>query len=543
MKRNTLILLSLLCSVFSFADNLRLDSLLNVLDQTIGRHKEYVEIREGRIRSLKEELKKSGLLPAEVFSINMQLYKEYRPYRCDSAISYLNRNLDLAEEMNDSDKIIEVRLPLAYYLSSVGMYKESMDVLEAIHRGTLGPKFLVDYYNTTRHVYSELSFYSQDKRNAARYSVTSATYRDSLYNAILPEEGKYLRLKENCLLSMGRIDEALELNARRMNEIQEGTADYALATYFRSLYYARKGNAEQRKIYLAISAITDIQLAITDNASLWALADSLYANGDVNRAYHYIHYSLDNANLYNARLRSTQISGIQSIINKTYQAKSDQQKEKLVFYLVLISFLSALLIVAVFFINKQVKKVSVAKNNLQEANRLLQEINLELSESNHVKEEYISHSLTLCSTYINKLESFRKLVRRKIHLGQANDLYKLTQSEDWMEKELKEFYTNFDNTFLHLYPHFVREFNTLLLEEEKIVLKKGELLNTELRIFALIRLGIDDSSKIASFLGYSVNTIYNYRAKVKNKSKVSRDGFEDLVKRIGASVGENSEKP
>ena len=167
-------------------------------------------------------------------------------------------------------------------------------------------------------------------------------------------------------------------------------------------------------------------------------------------------------------------------------------------------------------------------------NGCLKDFNFRLSESNHVKEEYIGRFMTLCSTYIDKLEAYRRMVNKKLQSGQSAELYKITRASNITEEELKEFYQNFDTTFLFLYPDFVAEFNALLVDEEHIVLKKGELLNTELRIFALIRLGISDSSKIAEFLRYSVNTIYNYRAKVKNKAKISRDDFESQVMQIGS---------
>ena len=158
--------------------------------------------------------------------------------------------------------------------------------------------------------------------------------------------------------------------------------------------------------------------------------------------------------------------------------------------------------------------------------------NAELSESNQIKEEYIARFIKLCSTYIDRLDAYRRMVNKKISGGQIAELLKITRSQDALDEELEELYVNFDTAFLHLFPDFVRKFNELLQNDAQIILKKGELLNTELRIFALIRLGIDDSSQIAEFLRYSVNTIYNYRAKVKNKACVSRDDFEKLVEQI-----------
>ena len=192
------------------------------------------------------------------------------------------------------------------------------------------------------------------------------------------------------------------------------------------------------------------------------------------------------------------------------------------------------------------KKLSKARNSLQTVNSRLNELNselkqmneclsntnIQLSEANHIKEEYIARFIKLCSTYIDRLDAYRRMVNKKINGGHVEDLLKITKSQNLIDEELKDLYDNFDSAFLHLFPNFISKFNELLLDTEKIYPKKDELLNTELRIFALIRLGIDDSSQIAEFLRYSVNTIYNYRAKVKNKSHCQRDKFEQYVKEI-----------
>ncbi len=170
---------------------------------------------------------------------------------------------------------------------------------------------------------------------------------------------------------------------------------------------------------------------------------------------------------------------------------------------------------------------------LRQMNSCLSSTNIELSESNQIKEEYIARFIKLCSTYINRLDAYRRMVNKKVSAGQIAELLKITRSQDALDEELEELYANFDTAFfLHLFPNFVGKFNDLLQENEQILPKKGELLNTELRIFALIRLGIEDSSQIAEFLRYSVNTIYNYRAKVRNKARGSREDFDDLVRKI-----------
>lgn len=182
-------------------------------------------------------------------------------------------------------------------------------------------------------------------------------------------------------------------------------------------------------------------------------------------------------------------------------------------------------------INIQLQRLN---NDLKEVNDKLKDLNVELSESNHIKEQYIGNFFRICSKYIDKLDQYRRQVNKNLMLKKYSELLKMTRSREFMDSELKEFYDNFDQTFLHICPNFVEEVNRLIKSEESIVLKKDEVMNTELRIFALIRLGICDSSKIAELLRYSVNTIYNYRVKIKNKAIVPRNEFEDHIKRIGA---------
>jgi DNA-binding CsgD family transcriptional regulator len=315
----------------------------------------------------------------------------------------------------------------------------------------------------------------------------------------------------------------------------------------RSLTYKESGDVKMQKNWLLKSAIADLKLGITDNASSWELARIMFEAGDVKRAHQYINYSVNNANIYNARLRYTQIAEVQSIINNAYQLSKAQQEKQLRTLLLFISFLTLLLLLSGVWIYVQYRKISrvntqTAKINDQlnhlnwELSRFNDEIkntNAELSESNQVKEEYIGHFLSLCSLYIDKMDLYRKNVRKKLSGGQLEEVITDAKSPDFIENELKEFYDNFDRSFLRLYPDFVNEFNDLLMDDEKIVMKKDELLNTELRIFALIRLGIDNSAKIADLLHYSANTIYNYRAKIKNRAKVSRNDFESMVKKIG----------
>lgn len=500
-------------------------ALTSSLDEAIEAHRHYVAVREGRIARLKRQVLDTDTANISFFRWNGEIYKEYKAYVCDSAIHYLRVNLDWAERYDRQDAASETRLELAHLLASAGMYEEAAELLRQTDKASLPAHLLPDYYNACHKLYTELSFYTLDDSFKKHYQALATHYDDSLMQVLLPSSPLYLERREMREAAAGHPDEALSINDTRLAHAKPDTPEYALVTYQRSLLYRRFGNREEEKRYLALSALTDIRLSITDHASLWNLAELLYEEGDVEHAYRYIRFSWDETNRYNARSRSLQTAGILSLIDLTYQAMREKQNGRLRLYLWLISALIVLLVVAVGFIYRQMQRLSAARNKLEHANEQLQL-------SNNIKEEYVGRFMNLCSVYINRLDAYRRMVNKKISVGQMEELLKMVRSREVLDTGLKELYDNFDTAFLHLFPDFVDKFNDLLQPEERIVLRKGELLNTELRIFALIRLGIDDSSQIAEFLRYSVNTIYNYRAKVKNKARISREDFEIRLMQI-----------
>ncbi len=545
MKKSATLLFILYCFL-NQAFTQDLNSLFKKLDQSLVTRQTLMAIREERINHLKELLKNADNNYSK-YSYNLDLIKEYQPYTSDSAILYLEKNLELAKQIGELRLINDTQIMMAYLLSSNGMYKEATDILDSINRKTLDKTLIINYYLAYDHAYGEMAFYSRSKTAARAYDHMANYYKDSLVRTLDHNSEQYLSILETQLRDSGNILEALNINTRRLEKISPENQLYGLIAFHRSLSYKLNGEEGLRKKYLILSALSDIRHGIKDNASLTLLANQLYHEGDIDRAYEYIRYALEDANLYNAKLRSIQVSEVQPIIDRAYQVRSETQKNKLRFYLILATVLSVFSITTLWIILRQKKVLSLAQNHLKDANNKLQNLNQDLnqandklkhlnetlSESNRVKEEYIGLYLSICSSYIDKIETLKNTVSKEITKGQVAQLLAYTKSTALIDKEVKDFYNNFDNTFLHLYPNFVEEFNALLLPEERIELKFGELLNTELRIFALIRLGITDSSKIAGLLRYSVNTIYNYRAKIKNKSAVPRNDLEDFVAKIG----------
>jgi hypothetical protein len=548
MKKIAIILYCILYA-FPTSSGTEIDSLMNILDSTIAFHKTFMQSKEMRIKSIKVLLGHPALSPEQTYEINSLLYKEFLKYNFDSALSYINQNLDISKTLKNSAWVNESKFQLFHILTASGMYSESLDILRSIDRKKLSLGQKLDLLSCYQNVYAELGMYTSLKQNAINYLSISKSYRDSLLSNLDINSDAYLLLYASKLQDLGKFEESRKVNSTLISRVNKDSPEFALYAFLRAISYRIQGNIEMEEKYLILSAISDIRGAVKDNVSLTLLAYILFDKKEIDRAYKYIKFSLEDAKFYNARLRYIEISKILPLISEAFQVKSEKQKAELRFYAVIITLLALMLIMAIIFMYLQMKKLSNARLDLQNANKKLNDLshdlfeinsqlkglNNELSESNHIKEEYIGFFLGMCSTYIDKLENYRKMVHRKVTSGQYEDLFSSTKSTHLIDSELEELYTNFDNTFIHLFPNFVEEFNSLLIKDEQFVLKVDELLNTELRIFALIRLGITDSSKIASFLRYSATTIYNYRTRVKNKAFVPRDDFERLVRMIGVN--------
>ena len=548
MKKNCLLCFLLFFSCSSAFAGESLDSLLNVLDKTIKEADTYVQIKENKLHELKKKARKTPPFSVERYHLNNDIYLEYKAYSSDSALHYLNENMLLARQLNDKERELKIQLELSYLLSSIGMYMEAADILNLIDRQTLPSSLLGYYYTCYEHVYFEAgAAQPRYKMFASRYAKLSHAYRDSMQVTLDPSSATYLWLRETQLREAGKYDEALEFSDRRLAEASFGTPQYALVAYQRFRLFESMGKKDEHLYYLVLSAISDVRSAIKEQSSLMVLAQELNSKGDLKRAYDYINFSWEISQFYKTRLRSWMNITPLSMINGNYQDIIKQQNRELLIYITCVALLALLLVIALIYIYRQMKALSIAKKGLQEVNERLfslneeleevnchlRSTNLELSESNLIKEAYIARFFKLCSVYVDRLQAYRKLVNKKLQRGQVAELLKMTHlSNDIVTVEVQELYANFDSAFLHLFPNFVESLNALLLPEEQIVLKPDELLNTELRIFALIRLGIKDSSQIAELLHYSVNTIYNYRSRVKTKARVSRDDFEDLVAKI-----------
>lgn len=544
MKKLLFIIGYFILSMPLFANN-DIDSLLKVLDSSVDNYQVFSNQKEEQLNKLKELLRYTNN-DDQRYKICGQLYDDYKSYKSDSALTYAQKKLQIAEKMNNRWNLTDAKLNLASIMGTSGMYKESMDILETINIQD-NPDLKAYYFHVYRTVYGFMADYTVSTREKERYNKLVSNFRDSLLVVNPPNSETHIMVKTDQLIANKKSDEAIKILLTYYPTIKNDKHTRAIIAYCISVTYQKQQNRENEKKWLIISAINDIQSATKDYISLRSLAFLLYKEGDIDRAYKYIKRSLEDALFCNARLRTYEISQMLPIIDQAYQHQSQARQRQLIISLISISLLSVFLLIAVLSVYRQMRKLSVARKDLSQANKLLNDLNKELSETNKllkhsnetlseanlIKEEYIGRYIDQCSAYIDKLDDYRRLLNKTATAGKIDDLIQTIKSKQFIEDELKEFYTNFDSTFLQLFPTFVEEFSALLVDNEEIQLKSGELLNTELRIFALIRLGISDSVKISHFLRYSLSTIYNYRTKLRNKSAVPRDEFESYVMKIG----------
>lgn len=525
-----------------------IDSLLNDLDKTIDNYQQYSKKKESKINTFKGLLKYTST-DLQKYEICGKLYEEYKLYQSDSALNYTKRSLQIAGKLKDISKINTAKLNLASIMGTLGMYKEATEILHNIDIAS-SPGLKGLYFGVNSTIYGLMSDYTASLQEKKNYILLRKQYRDSSLLFFPASSKSNLIFESSKLIESGKYDETLHLLLDYFPEIAPENPDRAVVAYFISLSYHGKKDRKEEKKWLTISAISDLQLAKKEYISLRSLAFLMYEEGDIDRAYKYMKRSLEDAVFCNARLRTYEISKMIPIINEAYEKQNETNRFQLILFLISASILSLFLLSVLLLLFKQMKKLSKAKQEISQANSQLSELNKELqlineklnatnntlTEANLVKEIYIGRYMDQCSDYIGKLEGYRRKLNLMATTGKINDLVSAVKSKEFIENELKEFYTNFDQTFLSLFPGFIKEFSALLVDDEATQLKEGELLNTELRIFALIRLGIKDSAKIAVFLRYSVSTIYNYRSQLKNKAVGPREEFEARVMQIGTHL-------
>ena len=534
------------------------------LDSILEESESYVQEKENKISALRQ--KQSPLLqPEEQLWLNRLLYDEYYVYNADSAMIYVNDNIRIARRLQRKDWEQEWQLNKVFVLSAAGLLVEAQKYLEQIDFDELDDRLKFDYYDRHIYLYSHLGQYIGSGLGLAdSYFAKEGMLKNEAKNYITPDNPSYASFYGSLYTNLPPSSERDSVKQHLKHLVDQSslsTRTDAINAYILAILYKGENDEDNYIKYLALSSFVDVKICNRDIAALEELSFVMSHHQDIDRGYAYINYCLKMALLYPNRVRVMNISSILDKLQAAYQQRNGRQEQQLRYYLYTTSFLTLVLLLTVILIYVQFRRISKSRKKLDNSNKLLNQHihelseaqdmlaqvngelntvndqlktrNSQLREANYVKEEYIGYVFSICSNYIGKFEDYRKNINRKLKAGQYNEIKELTSRTTLAQKELKEFYHSFDAVFLHVYPDFVEDFNSLLRPEERITLKEGELLNTELRIYALVRLGINDSVKIAEFLHCSPQTVYNNRLNARNKAIIPKEKFAETVRSLG----------
>lgn len=519
-----------------YADN-ELRILSDSLHKMIDEKSLFIKKKEQRINQIKNILRDSILTPEQEYSINTQLYNEYKKFIVDSALHYVGRNCEIAYKLNKNYLIYQSELNRSLLYSMNGRYRESEIILRDIKPSELPPLLLPDYYETYSRFWQYYSISSPNNQYRKQYDI----YQDSLF--ALNQAFFDYKLSRAYYYSNRDSIKAKKIIQDLLNTEEVGTPHYAMITHSYAMLNRYMKNENDTKKYLIMSAIADIRNATRETSSLQTLALMLYEENNLADAFKFTQSVIDDVMSSGIHFRAMEIYKFYSIINAAYQTEEAKSKSNLITFLISTSVTLFLLIVLVILIYIQMKKTLKMKQalvqsneellklneKLNEMNSQLNKKNDQLSEINTIKEHYIAQFFDICFSYIHKMEKYQNVLY-KIAINKCYDeLIRKLKSSALIDDELNLLYARFDKVFLDLYPTFVTDFNAMLKHDEQIVLKQDALLNRELRIYALLRLGITDSGKIANFLRCSTSTVYNYRTKMRNKAAIDRDEFENKI--------------
>lgn len=507
--------------------------LLQRLDSIIANQKDLVREKEIRISGLRQTLAKAKDNP-ERLGLFKQLYDEYIVFDSDSALYYATETRKLTEKvMPDSyDDLTEWKLNEAFIYTVQGLYDTTMDLLKGIDTSRLGDDMKSMLYGSLSYIYSMRSVYLQSNKEMSRKELAMANqYRDSIQAMNLPETQGLLWVPIAASIDRDGVDiSSLDVSQlkKKVDHSTGATRDNAIDAYWLSRYYEALGDESSMVKYKTQAAINDALIVNREIAAIQELATYLFEKGDLNRAYNYLIYTVEQANLYHNRYRMVNLSDVLPTVRDAYREELEKRDHRLSAFVIVLGILSLILIASIVFIVIEYRKLKKMRNLLKEANNELklsvkerdeaivglEKANNELNEANKQKLSLLAYAFKLTTQYINALEGYRKKLLKKYKVKQIDDLGVLINDPELIKEQYQDFYESFDKTVLSIYPDFIKEYNMSVPEESRVSaesIAKTKTLNTKLRIYALRRLGISKSSEIAEMLNVSIRTVYNNR--------------------------------
>lgn len=534
------------CTHSGGGDEEDLEVYYNQLDRELSLSDQYGRRKESKITLLKYDLSRlhDSKLRMDVID---NLVSEYESYRSDSALYYVDLNLKNALAVGDAPKVQELRLKRADIMSHAGLFGDALDEMERIDRQALDSTQLITYYYVYCGLYQYMGEYTNAYENNDFYNEQRLRYTDSIASVAPSSAFSLVTYNANKLINAGKTDEAIKILLPKLEQYEPGTRSYAILASILAFAYKMDNKPLLYKKYLTLSAISDVKSCTKENMSFRELAQALYDDGDLVRAKHYLQKSFDDANFFSARMRTAQSARMLPVIDTAYDARQHQMQTRLKWLLILSASLSLILIISIFYIWKQMKRIhkdrdtihahneelSKISEQLKKLNGELEETNVALKQSDSIKEETTGLFMVFSSLTISNLEHYQQILHNLAVKGNTKELIKKVYSSNIVDQTLKDFYSKFDDSILNIYPNFVERVNSLMRPEEQIVPKPGSRLNTELRVLALIRIGITDSEKIAEFLRCSLTTVYTYRSKIRRRA-ANPETFENDILRVGS---------
>lgn len=528
--------------------------MLQVLDQALAHQNTYDQQRLARLATLSTEFHATQNDGLTRYNLALRIYDEYQVFKYDSAFAYSLQLAALARRLHSPARLQTARIRLAFTLRSAGLFKEAFDTLHAINPRQLAAPDKADFYEMYNIVCIELAEYEPNAHYTPLYLSKAYAYADTAARYSHP--GTYVQLSR------------LLFKAREQHDLQTGKVVYAqlrqlsltahqLAITSCNLgkLYGHAGQSEAAFRYMILAAINDLKSSTKEGIALYLVAKYCYQRGDLERAHRYIGEARKAAAFFNTRQRLMQMAPLSALIDGQKIAFAESQRRQARLYILAVSLLAILVLgfACISYVqlrrlrrtglllevtNKELHdkndKLQILNDKQQLLNYKLQELNQGLNEANHLKEEYIGYYFNNTARYIDKLEGLKKKLSTLLSSKQIATAQRLVEEID-IKSERTDLFKGFDTVFVQLFPNFVTEFNALFTEADRIHLTEAQLLNTELRIFALIRLGITDSEQISRILGYSIHTVYAYKTRVKNRSFLPNEAFEARVLAIQAN--------
>lgn len=539
--------------------------MLADVDSLLLKFPEIIKEKEGRIDSYLRKLDATGNMEQRYW-LQSSLYDEYSAYDSDLAMKYADEALATAQSLGRSDLESEMKLNKVYLLSATGFLEKAAAVIDSIDPASLSPELALKYCDRMLFLSTHQDLYMGVEYEMGMYSQMADSILHVMTKDLKREDSGYYWLTGwSSLNNRKKASEAIPLLKKTVESSDNCTRDFAMMSWVLAKLYELTGDRQNYLKFLLVSAMADIRACNKEIASLEEAAKILYQLDDLDHANQYVNFCIACANEYKSRVRTGNLARLQKDILQGIQERSERQIRINHIYLVLLIVIIVIINASIFYImrqnrllkqsratlneanselNEKVQELSGIRVQLNEANEKLHEMYQkarasarELAEVNEEKERHIADMFAICSNYINKMDEFRPNIHRLLVDKKFDKVIDIVKSPELSYDEIRELYETFDEIFLKIYPHFVDDFNTLLRPEEHIKLRNPKKLTTELRIYALVRLGLNDSVKIAKFLHCSVQTVYNTRQRTRNKAAAGREHFAEAVAKLGKIDG------